>query len=187
MSDEKSQIRKKFLLKRKKLFSHKIMFPFNDIYKLIKKKFKNKKILLAGYYPINFEVGVINFLSYLSSKGIKTALPIITKNYGMKFKAWNTDESMYLNKYGIPEPSVANKTLIPNVILVPLLAYDKKLNRLGYGAGYYDRVLKKLSLKKKILSVGIAFSFQKYTNIPVDKNDYPLDCILTEKKIIYKR
>ena len=105
----------------------------------------------------------------------------------MIFKAWNINETMYLNKYGIPEPNIRSKTLKPNVILVPLLAYDKNLNRLGYGAGYYDRVLKKLSLKNKILSIGIAFSFQKYSNIPVDKNDYPLDCILTERKIIYKR
>ena len=187
MSDEKSQIRRKFLLKRKKLFNNKIIFPFNNIYKLIKKNFKNKKISLAGYYPINFEVEVLDFLSYLSNKGIKTALPIITKNYGMIFKAWNINETMYLNKYGIPEPNIRSKTLKPNVILVPLLAYDKNLNRLGYGAGYYDRVLKKLSLKNKILSIGIAFSFQKYSNIPVDKNDYPLDCILTERKIIYKR
>ena len=74
MSDEKSQIRRKFLLKRKKLFNNKIIFPFNNIYKLIKKNFKNKKISLAGYYPINFEVEVLDFLSYLSNKGIKTCL-----------------------------------------------------------------------------------------------------------------
>lgn len=187
MSDEKSQIRIKFLLKRNKLFNNKIIFPFNDIYKLIKKVFKNKKISLAGYYPINFEVNVLNFLSKLSKKGINTALPIIIKNYGMVFKAWNTSQSMYLNKYGIPEPSKSSKTLKPDVILVPLLAYDQSLNRLGYGAGYYDRALKKLSLQKKILCIGIAFSFQKYSKIPLNKTDYSLDCILTERKIIYKK
>ena len=187
MSDEKSQIRIKFLLKRNKLYNKKIKFPFNDILKLIKKVFENKKISLAGYYPINFEVDVLNFLSKISKEGINTALPIITKNSGMIFKSWNSSQTMYLNKYGIPEPNKMNKALKPDVILVPLVAYDQSLNRLGYGAGYYDRALKKLSLQKKILSIGIAFSFQKYSKIPINETDHPLDYILTENKIIYKK
>ena len=93
---------------------------------------------------------------------------------------------MYLNKYGIAEPKKSNKSFKPDVILVPLVAFDQKLNRLGYGAGYYDRALKELSLKKKILAIGVGFSFQKCKNIPVKKTDYSLDYVLTEKKIFYK-
>ena len=104
----------------------------------------------------------------------------------MMFKKWTPNQSLYLNKYGIPEPKNTNKTFIPDIILVPLVAYDQKLNRLGYGAGYYDRVLKKISLHKKIIAIGIGFSFQKCANIPINKNDYPLDYILNEKKIICK-
>jgi 5-formyltetrahydrofolate cyclo-ligase len=67
---------------------------------------------------------------------------------------------------------------------VPLLAFDKNKNRLGYGKGFYDRYLKKyLKKNKKILTVGIAFSFQEYKNLPVNKNDYKLDYIITEKGI----
>ena len=186
MSGDKSSLRKRLLFRRKKLFNNKLTFNFEKIVNLINKKFKLKKISIAGYYPINFEVNVLGFLTKLHNKGITTGLPIIKKNYGMMFKKWTPNQSLYLNKYGIPEPKNTNKTFIPDIILVPLVAYDQKLNRLGYGAGYYDRALKKLSMHKKFISIGIGFSFQKCMNIPVDKNDYVLDCILNEKKIICK-
>ena len=186
MNGEKSSLRKKLLIKRKKLFSKKLIFNFGKIVNLIKKNFKFKKISVAGYYPINFEVNVLGFLTKLQRKGVTIGLPVIKRNYGMMFKKWAPNQSLYLNKYGIPEPKNTNKTFIPDIILVPLVAYDQKLNRLGYGAGYYDRVLKKISLHKKIIAIGIGFSFQKCANIPINKNDYALDCILNEKKIIYK-
>ena len=186
MNGEKSSLRKKLLIKRKKLFSKKLIFNFGKIVNLIEKNFKFKKISVAGYYPINFEVNVLGFLTKLQRKGVTTGLPVIKRNYGMMFKKWAPNQSLYLNKYGIPEPKNTNKTFIPDIILVPLVAYDQKLNRLGYGAGYYDRVLKKISLHKKIIAIGIGFSFQKCANIPINKNDYALDYILNEKKIICK-
>jgi|TARA_B100000315_G_scaffold232961_1_gene245727 5-formyltetrahydrofolate cyclo-ligase len=186
MSDDKSSLRKKLLFKRKKLFNNNLTFNFEKIINLINKNFELKKISVAGYYPINFEANVLGFLTKLYKKGITIGLPIIKKNYEMKFKKWKPNQSLFLNKYGIPEPKKTNETLIPDIILVPLVAYDKKLNRLGYGAGYYDRALKKLSTHKKIITIGVGFSFQQCENIPVDKNDHALDYILNEKKIIYK-
>ena len=186
MNGEKSSLRKKLLVKRKKLFSKKLIFNFGKIVNLIKKNFKLKQISVAGYYPINFEVNVLGFLTKFYKKRITIGLPIINKNYEMKFKKWKPNQSLFLNKYGIPEPKKTNETLMPDIILVPLVAYDKKLNRLGYGAGYYDRALKKLSMHKKIITIGVGFSFQQCANIPVDKNDHALDYILNEKKIIYK-
>ena len=186
MSDDKSLLRKKLLLKRKKLFNNKLNFNFEKIVNLINKNFKFKKISVAGYYPVNYEVNILGFLTKLHKKGVTISLPVIKKNYKMTFKKWGPNQSLFLNKYGIPEPINTNKTIMPDIILVPLVAYDQKLNRLGYGAGYYDRVLKKLSMHKKIITIGIGFSFQKCMNIPVDKNDYVLDYILNEKKIIYK-
>jgi len=80
-----------------------------------------------------------------------------------------------------------NETLHPDIVLVPLVGYDKNLNRLGYGAGFYDRALKILSLNKKIITIGIGFSFQKTSYIPINKNDFTLDYILNEKELIYKQ
>ena len=91
---------------------------------------------------------------------------------------------MYVNKYGILEPSKTGK-IVPNVVLVPLISFDKNKNRLGYGKGFYDKFFKKyLKAHKKILTVGVAFSFQKYHKLPVNKKDVKLDYIITDKGII---
>ena len=83
------------------------------------------------------------------------------------------------------EPDVYNqKSFIPDIILLPLLAFDKKNNRLGYGKGFYDSFLNKyLKFNKNIITIGIAFSFQKYSNLPTSEFDVKLNYILTEKGI----
>ena len=78
----------------------------------------------------------------------------------MNFFKWSTKDPLTINKFGIPEP-VSKKVVYPDIILVPLLAYDKYLNRVGYGGGYYDRYFKKICKIKKIISIGLAYSFQK--------------------------
>ena len=84
----------------------------------------------------------------------------------MNFFQWSTKDPLKINKYGIPEP--VEKTLVyPDILFVPLVAFDKKLNRLGYGGGYYDRLIKKLSKKKKTIKIGLAMSAQK-----IKKNSY---------------
>ena len=101
----------------------------------------------------------------------------------MNFYKWRKNEVLALNKYGIPEP-IKTKKIVPNIVLVPLLAFDKNKNRIGYGKGYYDKYLDKyLKIYKDILTVGVAFSFQKSHNLPVNKKDFSLNYILTEKGI----
>ena len=102
----------------------------------------------------------------------------------MNFYKWKKNDILILNKYGVPEP-INSKKKIPSIILLPLIAFDKKKNRIGYGKGYYDRYLNKyLKSHKKILTIGIAFSFQKHHKLPVNNKDFKLDYILTEKGLI---
>ena len=101
----------------------------------------------------------------------------------MDFYKWNINDPLNINKYGIPEPIPTN-IIYPDVILIPMVAFDKNLNRLGYGGGYYDRLIDKLSKKKKILKIGLALTVQKIKNIPVTKHDKKLDYIITEKYIL---
>ena len=100
----------------------------------------------------------------------------------MHFYQWEKSDVLKINQYGMLEPANLTKIIIPDIILVPLLAFDNKKNRLGYGGGYYDRFIEKiLNFHKKIISIGIAFSFQKHNKIPVTNTDVKLDYILTEK------
>ena len=102
----------------------------------------------------------------------------------MTFVQWDFLDILKVNKYGMLEPAIKKRSLIPNVALVPLLAFDKKNYRLGYGKGYYDKFLNKyLKLNKNIITIGVAFSFQKYNKLPTSKFDVKLDYILTEKGI----
>ena len=87
------------------------------------------------------------------------------------------------NKFGIPE-TTSKKKVYPNILLIPLVGFDHQLNRLGYGGGYYDRYLAKVQNKHGIIKIGVGFSSQKIKNIPINKHDKKLDCIITEKKII---
>ena len=98
----------------------------------------------------------------------------------MDFFHWSTRDPLVINKYGIPEPT-SNKAIYPNILLVPLVAFDKNLNRLGYGGGFYDRYIKKIKKIKKVITIGLAYSFQKVKKVPISEHDIKLDFIITEK------
>ena len=102
----------------------------------------------------------------------------------MYFCEWKKNDVLRLNSLGVPEP-IKSKIITPDIILVPMLAFDKNKTRLGYGKGFYDRYLNSLKRKKKrSLAIGIAFYFQKYNKLPTNKNDFKLDYIITEKGVL---
>ena len=178
---EKKLIRKQFFIKRKKKYFEIEKDFFNPLIKIIKKKFKkNSRLKLSIYYPTSFEVNSLKIFEIEYFQKFETLLPIIGKNYLMNFFKWKKNDVLLINEYGILEP-VKSRIKNPDIILVPLLAFDSKKVRLGYGKGFYDRYLKK---NKKILTVGIAFSFQRHHKLPTNNNDIKLDYILTEKGII---
>ena len=100
----------------------------------------------------------------------------------MDFYKWSSKDPLKVNKYGIPEPDSKIK-VYPDILFIPLVAFDNKLNRLGYGGGYYDRYLVKNN-NKKILKIGLALSFQKVKKVPTNNYDQKLDYIITNKYII---
>ncbi len=182
MPNLKKSIRNKFIKKRRAKNTKKIKFRFSELFRFIKHKFNKRKIIIGGYYPSDFEVNIMSFLKEASDKDYKLTLPVIEKKNLMNFKLWKFHEVLKVNKYGIPEPNLFKKKMVPDLILVPLVAFDKNCNRLGYGAGFYDRYLKKiLRIKKNFSCIGVAYDFQRYNKIPINKFDHKLDNIFTEK------
>ena len=179
---KKSQIRKKFLKLRENKLKKIKSINHNNIIKLLKKKGIKGKIV-GGYYPYNNEIDCIQILKKLEKKNYIISLPKIKKNSQMDFIQWSSDEPLVINKFGIPEPS-NDKIKFPDILLVPLLSFDAKLNRVGYGGGFYDRYIHRIKRKKKPLLVGLAYSFQKVKSIPINKYDKKLDFVVTERKII---
>ena len=178
----KSQIRNKTLKIRKKLFDKDLKIDSDKFISFLKKNRLNLKNF-GGYYPSNYEIDDLAILDLLEKKNFKVSLPIIKKDNQMNFYRWSRSDPLRVNKFGIPEP-VSSKIFYPDILLVPLVAYDNNLNRLGYGGGYYDRFIEKLEKTKKIIKIGLAFSFQKISSIPIDQYDKRLDFIITEKEIL---
>jgi 5-formyltetrahydrofolate cyclo-ligase len=178
----KSQIRNKTLKIRKKLFDKDLKIDSNKFISFLKKQRLNLKNF-GGYYPSNYEIDDLDVLNLLEKKNFKVSLPIIKKDNQMNFCSWSRNDPLRVNKFGIPEP-VSSKIVYPDILLVPLVAYDNNLNRLGYGGGYYDRYIEKLEKFKKVIKIGLAFSFQKISSIPINQHDKRLDFIITEKEIL---
>ena len=176
---DKIAIRKKALVIRKKKYFEITPHFFAPVIKLLK---KNNINILSLYFPSNYEINVLNIFELIKKIKIKTLLPVTKNNNQMNFVEWKYLDPLQVNKFGMLEPSLQSKISFPNLMLIPLLAYDNNNNRLGYGKGFYDRFLNKyLKTKKNITTIGVAFSFQKYNKLPVSNLDIKLDYILTEK------
>ena len=178
----KSQIRKKVLIIKKKRFNKNLKINLGKFISFLKINSLNNKNI-GGYYPSNYEIDDLNILDYLEKKNFKVSLPVIQKANQMNFCKWSKRDPLKINKFGIPEP-VSTKIIYPDILLVPLVAYDSNLNRLGYGGGFYDRYIEKIEKMKKVTKIGLAFSFQKIPSIPINQYDKRLDFIVTEKEIL---
>ncbi len=180
---QKSQLRKKFfdLRKRKYYIINKEFFL--PLLKLIRTKVKKKFVKIALYYPSNFEVNVLKLLEFNNVLTKEILLPVTGENNLMNFFSWKKGDVLFVNKFGMLEPAKTG-VKIPDIMLVPMLAFDKEKYRLGYGKGFYDRYLNKyLKRFKNIITVGVAFSFQRHHKLPINRNDVKLNFIITEKGI----
>ncbi len=180
---QKIKLRKKYSIIRKEKYYNIDKKFFLPLLKFTRKKFKKKTIRIALYYPSNFELNILKILELKYFLAQDILLPVTEKNNFMKFYPWKKNEVLVVNEFGILEP-LKTQVKIPDLMLIPLLAFDKDKFRLGYGKGYYDRYLSKfIKSYKDILKVGVAFSFQKHHKLPINHNDVKLDFILTEKGI----
>ncbi len=177
----KKKIRNKILNLRKKNYKKKYKINFLTLLNILKKN-KIKKGIVGGYFPINYEIDDLNILKELELKKFKISLPIVKNNNKIDFYLWSLKDSLRLNDYGIPEP-FKNKMVYPDILLVPLVAFDHKRFRLGYGGGFYDRYIERLEKIKNFVSIGLAFEYQKVKKLKISKYDKKLDIILTNKSI----
>jgi 5-formyltetrahydrofolate cyclo-ligase len=137
---------------------------------------------VAGYAAIGGEPDIVHLLDLAIGLGLQTALPhIADRQAPITFKLWQSGEPMERAPFGFSQPATNARPAQPDVILTPLLGFDRALNRLGQGAGHYDRVF---AASPDALRVGIAWSVQQVDELPVDPWDIPLDAVLTEQEWI---
>jgi 5-formyltetrahydrofolate cyclo-ligase len=141
--------------------------------------------VVSGYWPIRNEIDPTPLLRRLAAEGAQLALPVIVgRDAPLVFRSWTADTQLLRGQLGIMEPSPQSAIVTPDILLVPLAAFDRAGHRIGYGAGHYDRSFAKLRTSKVILAIGLAFAAQEIPDVPASDHDARLDLVLTEVETI---
>lgn len=136
--------------------------------------------IVSGFAAIRDEINPADLMLWLHAEGFRLALPtMIGKGKPLTMRTWAPGDAMEAAAWGIAEPMADKPEVEPDVVLLPLLAFDGNGFRLGYGGGFYDRTLAKLRAKKKVIAVGLGYDEQKVDAVPVESYDQRLDWVLT--------
>ena len=138
--------------------------------------------IIGGYWPLPGELDIRPLLTACHAQGHELALPCTPrKGYPLTFRRWTPQDDLKAGPYGTREPYSEKEELLPSLVLVPLLAFTKHGERLGYGGGFYDRTLVKLKETDEVFACGIAYAAQEAASLPTDEFDQRLDGILTDQ------
>jgi 5-formyltetrahydrofolate cyclo-ligase len=141
--------------------------------------------IVAGFLPMKSEINPIPLMRRLADSGATLALPVVAgRGKPLIMRAWAFGEPLVSGVWGIREPGPEAPEIAPDILLVPLLAFDRTGHRLGYGAGYYDMTIGALRARKPVVAVGIAFAAQEVNSVPISPRDARLDLVLTEREVI---
>jgi 5-formyltetrahydrofolate cyclo-ligase len=143
------------------------------------------RTIVSGFMPLKSELNPIPLLRKLAEAGAKLALPAIAgRGKPLIMRAYAFGDELARGQWGIREPKPEAAEVAPDILLVPLAAFDRKGHRVGYGAGYYDMTLAALRAKKRVTAVGLAFAAQEISEVPATPRDEALDLVLTEREVI---
>jgi 5-formyltetrahydrofolate cyclo-ligase len=142
---------------------------------------------VAGYCAVRDEIDPQDLLRRLAAAGYLTALPATPPRgtyQTLEFRSWRPGDPLIRGAFGVGEPSVSAGSVRPDVLLVPLLAFDRQGGRLGYGAGYYDRTIADLRASGRVRTLGLAFAAQEVAVTPRENHDVLLDGVVTETGLL---
>jgi 5-formyltetrahydrofolate cyclo-ligase len=141
--------------------------------------------VVSGFSPMKTEINPIPLLRKLSDAGAQLALPAIAgRGKPLIMRAWKFGDPLKSGQWGIREPVPEAGEVAPDILIVPLAAFDRAGHRIGYGAGYYDMTINALRATKKVVAIGIAFAAQEIPQVPATERDARLDLVLTEREVI---
>ena len=141
--------------------------------------------VVSGFMPMKSEINPVPLLRKLADAGATLALPVVAgKGSPLIMRAWSFGEPLAAGVWGIREPRPDAPEVFPDILIVPLLAFDRRGHRIGYGAGYFDMTIAALRVRKPVVAAGIAFAAQEVAEIPTTPRDARLDLVLTEREVI---
>ena len=141
-------------------------------------------MIVSAYSPIRSEIDPAPLMRTLAALGAQLALPaVMARGKSLAFRVWSPDDRLMLGPLGILEPSPAAAEVVPDIMLVPLAAFDRSGHRIGYGAGHYDYTLAHTRKLKAVTAIGLAFAAQEIEEVPALAHDVALDYVLTETRM----
>ncbi len=141
--------------------------------------------IVSGFMPLKTEINPLPLMRALGQRGAQLALPVIDgRGKPLIMRAYRFGDALNAGQWGIKEPRPEAGDVAPDILLTPLLAFDRSGNRIGYGAGYYDMTIAKFRAAKPVVAVGLAYAVQEIPAVPVTERDARLDLVLTEREII---
>ena len=141
--------------------------------------------IVAGFSPMRSEINPVPLMRKLAGAGARLALPVVQgRGKPLIMRAWHFGAPLKSGQWGIREPTADAAEVAPDILIVPLAAFDRQGHRIGYGAGYYDMTIHALRAKKKVIAVGIAYAAQEIEQVPATERDARLDLVLTEREVI---
>jgi 5-formyltetrahydrofolate cyclo-ligase len=141
--------------------------------------------VVSGFMPLKSEINPLPLLRRLADTGARLALPVVAgRGKPLIMRAYAFGDELASGVWGIREPKTSAAEVFPDILIVPLAAFDRRGHRIGYGAAYYDMTINRLRGMKPAIAVGIAYAAQEVAEVPVDTHDAPLDLVLTERDVI---
>jgi 5-formyltetrahydrofolate cyclo-ligase len=141
--------------------------------------------VVSGFMPMKSEINPLPLMRKLAAAGAQLALPIVAgRGKPLIMRAWSFGDALETGVWNIPQPRAGAPEVDPDILIVPLAAFDRAGHRIGYGAGYYDMTITRLRGLKPVTAVGIGFALQEIAHVPATERDARLDLVLTEKEIV---
>ena len=182
----KSALRRAILERRRAAHRNDCNGAADAVAQRIANDIETKGKIIAGYWPLGDELDCRPALEALSDAGAHVALPVVAgQGQVLIFRAWKPGDTLDQGPFGTMHPGMPAAIVCPQVLLIPLIAFDPDGNRLGYGAGYYDRTISSLRAKGDLTAVGLGYDCQRVDVVPVDTHDQPLDAVLTPTNTLW--
>jgi 5-formyltetrahydrofolate cyclo-ligase len=142
-------------------------------------------MIVSGFMPLKSEISPLPLMRKVAAAGAQLALPVVAgRGKPLIMRAYAFGDELATGQWGIRQPKPEAPEVAPDILIVPLLAFDRSGHRLGYGAGYYDMTINSLRSRKPVTAIGIAFATQEIDAVPITARDARLDLVLTEREVM---
>ena len=186
LSERKAQLRRTVLQRRKDAHGARATDAAAALTVRALTAFQAQELSIAGYWPLGDEIDCRPLLAALKSTGAQVALPVVAgQGQVLIFRIWTPGDALDQGPFGTAHPGIRAPVVVPRVLFVPLIAFDAAGNRLGYGAGYYDRTIATFRKERAITAIGLAYDEQEVDAVPAEAHDQRLDAVMTDRRTLW--